>query len=200
MTKCGYYPTPPWWSDSPSPPKGSLARIPRVTVRTELVGAQEKKHTHTHRPDPQGWWLRGWKMNEKAFPFFCLCCSNRAPSNQLRPAPRRGSPSRCYFYRINILIKKKKYFPAPRLGVDVRRQPWIRSWKKTPDLCHAMGLQARRPRLGWEGEYVQGVAPPIFFTSVPPLASSKAAENRLDGCRKEGRRSRRGKKYSSRCA
>lgn len=58
-----------------------------------------------------------------------------------------------------------------------------------------MGLQARRPRLGWEGEYVQGVAPPyFFFTSVPPLASSKAAEKRLDGCKKEGRRSRRGEK------
>lgn len=65
-------------------------------------------------------------MNEKAFPFFLPVLFQQSTQ---QPAPARTEkaiPPFCYYYRINIVFLKKKYFPAPRLGVDVRRQPWIR--------------------------------------------------------------------------
>lgn len=85
--------------------------------------------------DPQGWWLEGWKMNETPpFPFLLAWYS------QLR----------CFKVANNCWCLFKKSFPAPSSSV------WVRSWKKTPDLCHAGEWvsklpKARRPRQGWEG-------------------------------------------------
>lgn len=71
------------------------------------------------------------------------------------PDPRRAAPSRhekSFFKPISQLLCASS--SPPSVGIC--------SWKKIPDLCHARewvsSSPARRPRLGWEGEYVQGVA------------------------------------------
>lgn len=96
------------------------------------VGVGQKKKT---RPDPQGWWLGGWKMNEKRFLIAYVIQAARAFDDPVGSINHPGA---------RLLIKKKNSSPV--------------SQKENTRLVPRNGSPARRPRLRWEGERVQGVA------------------------------------------
>lgn len=92
-------------------------------------------------------------MNEQRLLFFSLCHSTSTVFSipqQVALARNEKSP----FFKGK---KTTNYFPALRVGLicAVSRDLQL---KENTRLVPRNGSPARRPRLGWEGEYVQGVA------------------------------------------
>lgn len=67
------------------------------------VGVGQKKP----RPDPQGWWLGGWKMNEKRFLIAYVIHAARAFDDPVSSINHPGA---------RLLIKKKKFQPRLSKG------------------------------------------------------------------------------------
>lgn len=121
----------------------ALPRTPRVNggITRGGLGQKKKKNNKNTRPNPQGWWLGGWKMNEKRCFLYRLCHSSSTGfrwSGEQRESASRARP------------QKGADFPVPSLK------------KKTPDLCHATGLQL--DDLGY-GER-ENVSKELLFKSV----------------------------------
>lgn len=121
----------------------SLTRIPRVNKCVWGGGGLKT------RTDPQGWWLWGWKMNEKpVFPYAIQTAGSIDP-------PKPSSPGSQW--EVALKKKKKKSANFQPLSSDLSPPSvGICNWKKIPDLCHAREWVSSWDDLGWsgEGEYV----------------------------------------------
>lgn len=106
---------------------------------------------------------------------FCLCHSASTGSGCPAPAPQWQV---AFFKLKEIKIKN----PAPRGRTYLRRRSGFAAESKHQTCAtQENGSPARRPRPGWEGEYVQGVALLRVFLVLPFILVKKRERSGVGG-------------------